>query len=255
MTEQQQTDLIPERDASATKKMRARDFCKRKKMLLFAIFAVCFVFVSVFLMWQGIKKSSDSAKESFDVAFEKEKNEAYQLIYDHAFNRAEEKYHVTGRGTISVSGMRELETLEVMSVMNDEFIVLVQEDGDREAWYEATAEGVFTIDLSTAEYIVDNERQYVIVRSPRPILTNVQVSNTECIFETSKGLLHHGYTTGVQDAIEVENRVRAKMQEEININFYLQEQVEKRAVTALQDLVKQFNPNVEDIHADVEFMD
>ena len=103
---------------------------------------------------------------------------------------AEKTHHVSNRASISISNLKQIETLEVLKVWsvdyqingkngdresNSNIIGKILPSSEDESWLEVPGYGVFTVDLRAAEYIVDDERHYVLARIPKPELTEFTI--------------------------------------------------------------------------------
>ena len=52
------------------------------------------------------------------------------------------------------------------------------------SWLKVSGTGVFTVNLTAAEYVIDNERHYVLVRVLKPVLdsSNISIENFETLY-------------------------------------------------------------------------
>jgi len=211
---------------------------------------------SIVLFNGGISKGADSLMNSFSAAFTTEKDAAYEKLYQAAFDRAEQKYHVSNEVVISIGNLEESQKLEVLKASDVEFITEDKDNnsGNVTAWLEVNGEGTFVIDLQAAEYIVDNERRYVLVRIPNPELTNIKIkSTTRRLF--SDDFKNGSYSEGVDLALKQRNEAQLQIQKSLMSNQYIYSNAKDVAVGMIKNLVRQFNPDIPDLTVDVEFMD
>lgn len=96
-------------------------------------------------------------------AYQTAEQNAYNGIYQTAFDIAEAQNHVSNYAVISVEGIRKVSRLEVLTASGSEFVIK-NADSDKKtvSWLEVQGTGVFTVDLFAGEFIVDPERQSVL---------------------------------------------------------------------------------------------
>lgn len=119
---------------------------------------------------------------------------------------------------------------------------------------EVPGQGTYVVDLQTAEFIVDNKRSYVLVRVQHPELTNITIdySNVQKLF-FKNDLLNDSCKVGEDLARKQLRSADMLIKKEFasNQHFYLSAQ--EAAVSIIQCLVKQLNPEVPKLTVEVEF--
>ena len=175
-----------------------------------------------------------------------------QNFRDWGFADGEEEYHTSNRITISIENVRETANLEVMKVSD---VVYIIEDEKNQAWLKATGTGVYTVNMAAGEYVIDNERQYVLVRIPRPEL-KVDLRNTELLFYKDGSIFSNGSIVEGEDLAR-RQRIEAQTQllEDIQSNQMFYQNAEASAITLIESLVRGFNTNIPDLQVDVEFFE
>lgn len=223
-------------------------------IILLAAFIVIAV-IGACIVSGGVSKGAEMMLNSYNSAFEAERDAAYQSFYQSAFDRAEQKYHVSNTVLISVGNLQETQKLEVLRASDVEFIIESREDnsGNVTAWLEVAGEGVFTIDLQAAEYSIDNGRRYVLVRILEPELENIAITKTTKKF-FKDDWADGSYSEGVDLALRQRQEAILRIKQALLSNQYVFENAKKVAISTIQNLVKQFNPDIPDIIVDVEFM-
>lgn len=69
---------------------------------------------------------------------------------------------------------------------------------------EFYGDGVFTVDMKASEFIIDYERQYVLVRVPRPELTNCRITQANQLF-WQNGICNKSISVGIDKAVNMRN--------------------------------------------------
>lgn len=212
--------------------------------------------VTVFLAKGIIGAGASALFNSYNNAYTSEREAASQAQYNKYYARAKQEYHVRNRATISIGDLRETAALEVLTVSDVEYVI---EDSSSNSngitsWLEVPGQGIYIVNLQAAEFIVDNERAYVLVRAPYPELTNIAINyaNVQKLF-FKNDLLNDSYKVGEDLARKQLGAADALIKKEFasNQHFYLSAQ--EAARSTIQCLVKQFNPEVTDLTVEVEF--
>lgn len=212
--------------------------------------------ISFWLFCDGIKAGAEALTVHYENAYSGEKDKAYQIMYNNAFEKAEKKYHVSNRGVISIKNLEEISRLEIIKANDVEFITENRNEnsGKITAWLEVTGEGTFVIDLQAAEFIIDDEHQYVLVRVPHPTLTDVSITDTQKRF-FEDDWKNGSYREGVELAQKQRNEASMRIQKSLMANQYVYLNAKSVAESMIQNLVKQFNPDIPELKVEVEFMD
>ena len=231
--------------AKKPKKKHKLPPAKKKKLWKAAGAVICLI-VAVVFIYSGLMNVNSS--------FQRAKNSAYNGIYQRAYDSAERRNHVSNYALLSIEDVREISRLEVLTVSDSEFVIKDEDENDKTtSWLEVHGTGVFTVDLSAGEFLVDSQRKYVLVIIPEPVLTECKISDTGEQF-WNKGTLHNGSVAdGVRLAQDQLSEGRTKLEDAMkqNRNFY--DAARKSAVQAIEELVLQWNPNVPDLQVDVKF--
>ena len=234
-------------EASPTEKTSFRNCSPWKKQLLIVgtvvLLTAAFIMAGIYLM----KRNYNTAKQ-----------DTYNGFYQTAYNFAEQQNHVSNYALISVDAAREVSRLEVLSVSDSEFVIKNADKNDRTiSWLEVQGTGVFTVDLAAGEFITDPERQYVLVRVPRPVLTECKVSGTGKQFlKRADFLIFNGSVAeGVQLSQNQLKEGRIKLEDAMRQDRRFYDESQKAAVSMIESLVKQWNPSVPDLQVEVEFIE
>ena len=184
----------------------------------------------------------------------------YQVAYEKAYNEAHEKaekaVHVKNRISISLGNTRETANLRVLEVTDVVYIIENESDNSDgiTAWLEVPGNGFFTVDLQTSEFLVDEERQEVIVRIPEPKLSDFSIDYTSV-----NRLEFHN--EGANDSIKVgEDLARKQCKEaysELHSAFVSNPEYMKSAKNSaeniLKNLIRQLNPEATELKVIIEY--
>ena len=212
--------------------------------------------VTAFL-WSGITTSGASALfDSYNTAYASEKTAAYQAQYQKYFEKAEKAYHVANHVTISIGDLREQAKLEVLRVSDVEYIIETSEDNSSNisSWLEVPGQGTYIVDLQAAEFIVDDERSFVLVRLPYPELSNISIdyANVKKLF-FKNDLLNDSYRVGEDLARQQLSTADLLIKKEFASNQSFYRTAQEASRSTIQYLVKQLNPGVTDLVVEVDF--
>lgn len=229
---------------------------------IFSLSNICFAMTVILIVIGGlvvsntIRKGGESAQEAYENAKNKAADEAYSKFYDTAFASAERKYHVSNKISIEVASVREEANLEVLHVSDVEYVIESKDDNENniEVWMEFYGDGVYTVDMKASEFIIDSDRQYVLVRVPRPELTNCRITKVNQLF-WQNGVFNKSNSVGTDLAVEMRNAGYAKLNNYMKSNAKFYKSAKESATLVITDLVKGLNSELSDIVVEVEFVD
>lgn len=203
-------------------------------------------------------------------AFETAKDTAAENVYQRYYDWGYQNYRVSNEAKIQIASLKQEAKLEVLKVRD----VIYQLDETEEehsllndlvekftkrptVWLEVPGEGVFTVDMKQSEFIVDEARQYVLIRVP-----SLEVSNFEIIYGDVKQLYYKDggwIRNSVGDGMAEAERQAEAAQNQLMINIQNNQQFYKAAQEStkrvLTDWVKKLNPELPDLTVEVEFME
>ena len=223
---------------------------------------LCFTMAIVLLMIGGlviagtIRKGGKSAKEAYMNAESMAAEETYNKIYDAAFEASEKKYHVKNNISIDIASIQEEAKLEVLRVSDVEYVIESKKDNDDgiEVWMEFYGDGVFTVDMKASEFIIDYEHQYVLVRVPRPELTNCRITQANQLF-WQNGICNKSISVGTDKAVNMRNDGYKKLKNYMKSNTKFYKSAKTSAQIIISDLVRKLNPRQTSLVVEVEFVD
>ena len=221
------------------------------------VLCIVMIFIIVLLLFNTVSVGSKAVAASYTDAYNEQRNVIYQEKYNTYKSSVEEKFHVSNKVSIHVENLREKGTLEVLKVSDVEFVIEDKNSNDGKviSWLMVPGEAGFEVDLKAGEYVVDNERAHVLVRLPYPELTDIKIdfANVQKILFKKDGISNGSYSDGEKLANQQLKQAELLISKEFtsNQNFYLNAQ--EAAISTMKALVKQLNPEVENLVVDVEF--
>lgn len=222
------------------------------EIILLIIFSAGFLALRSYSVREGAKATA----ASYAAAYDREKENTYQKLYEKYYQLAEREYHVSNRVAVEIGGLREMAALEVMSVSDIEYILEDSEDNDKgiTSWLEVPGQGTYVVDLQAAEFVVDDERDYVLTRVPYPELTNVSINyaGVKKLF-FANNILNDSYNVGEDLARRQLSQADVLIKKAFASNQYFYLSAQEAAVSTIQCLVKELNPEIPELTVEVEF--
>lgn len=231
---------------------------KTKSQKICLIIALILFIAAGFMCFWAFNNGSRSVRAAFDREKQAAEESIYNSYYEKGFQAGEEAYHVKNRAVISLSNIRETSNLEVLSVSDIAF--MIEEPGidnkNIQSWLEVPGTGVFTVDLSAGEYLVDDERTMVFVRVPKPELLPMNISIDHANIKILR-FVSNGWKTSIRDGEQMAekqlNEARTFIQEDILSNLQYYEYAEKSARSLLENLIRAVNKEIPDLKVEIEF--
>ena len=227
----------------------------------------------VYMIIDTFTVGANAANDSFGTAKDEAIDEVYQIFYDKSFEAAEKEHHVSNNVSITIGDLREEQKLEVLKVSEVTYETPQPKDqggfeglitnitgvfsADVISWLEVPGNGVFTVNLQASEFIIDEERGYVLIRVPNPELTEfaIDYENVELLLFEEGGAFKNSAKYGVDKAIEQLQSAELTMMQKVNNNQEFYKRARESTEKMLVNLIKQLNPQVDDLTVQVEFID
>jgi|GEM_PF-2127977 len=259
-------DFFKENDKEIKNKLKNNQINK-ENVRLFAIYAIA-IAIAVGALFFIQYRIADAAKKASE-KYESTKNETIQSIYndyyDKSYEKAEKTHHVKNEVTINITSLKETSKLEVIKVNDIDYEIWDNEDESLiekitpskkvQSWLEVPGKAVYTVDLQASEIIVDNERRYVLLRIPRPEITEFTIDYENVnILELDGGDMQN-VNMGADTAREQLKSAEQTIKHNISTNQRFYKSAEASSVTILTNLVKDLNADISDLTVEVEFMD
>jgi frataxin-like iron-binding protein CyaY len=231
-----------------------------------ALLCLCGYFVE-----SSLVIGTNATKTSYTTTKDEVSSKIYQDFYDSSYKAAEAAHHVSNDVSISIGSLREEQKLEVLKVSEvtyeqskDEDRTWIEEiidnfSKDAKVLYEIPGVGVFTVNLKSGEIVIDNERQYVLIRIPSPELSEftIDYENVELLYFEKEGAFSYEKSAkaGIDNAREHLQNAELTLRQKITSNQEFYKSARNSAVNIITKLVKQLNPQLENLIVEVEFID
>lgn len=240
-------DVIKKKSKKSHKQAKS----KKTTLIMVAITVLLFLLCIILLVISFTIKT-DATRTAYINTKTEFENAAYEEMGKTLYNLGEQRYHTSNKIGISIDGIKKvysLETLEVTEI--DYYIHSGDKDIKSEAWYKIIGTGVFTINMSLAEIIVDEERNYILIRVPEPTINSddFNVTVQEFHFEAN---IFEGVASGEGIAEKAEKEGYKNIKAKILSNQDYFNCAKNSAESQLIDLAKKCNPNL-DVEVAVEF--
>ena len=252
----------PPKEKKPAKDFHPDRFIKKNKVTIQRITAIALLLLCVCLLFGSIDVGAKAAKESYEEVYAQEKDTVVQEYYQRAYDKAEAENHITSLVIIRIENVQEVQNLEVLKVYDTEIVTKEKtskfagiDTRKVTAWFEVKGHGTYIVDLKAAEFIKDDERQYVLVRVPAPELTDITCGSPEEILYHNKGIGDGNDSEGTDLANEAAIEAQSLIENALRSNQYMYVEAKKSAESSIQNLVKQFNPDIPDLVVEVEFME
>lgn len=235
---------------------------KRGSWLSWTIILLALLLSIVLISAYSIKRSFsfglETTMDSFNENYQSAEESTYSTYYEVAAKEAEKDNHASNRGTINIDNVKKELKLKALTVSDVVF-------SDRESsetvsgtatCVKVTGEGSFTVDLTPAEFVVDNRREYVLVRVPKPVLSpdDIRIDAVETMwFSENKLNSNNSVKTGAQLAYDQIAEAKELIMDDLSGNEQFSKIAEKYAGTMITTMMKTFNPEIPDITIKVEF--
>lgn len=215
-------------------------------LALLAILVIRFIF--------AFDTAAQNCKSAYNQSQSNAADAVYQAFYDKSYAFAEQRHHLTNHVDIVLESLKEESNLEVLSVTDSE--VSIQSNENIESWVQGTGTGVFTVDLTQADFIADNDRQFVLVKLPEPQFSQFHLDPEEPKFLAINGIFKNG---NLQEGNELADKQRKECADLIkkhirNTPRYL-EIAKSSATRIVTDLIQSLNPDMPQLQVCVEFFE
>ena len=266
-------ELMINEHQNKSKKKQSKGLSRKQFTLgALAISALLLCFC-VYMILDTFTIGTDAAMDSFSIVKEEAAEEVYQYFYEKSYDAAEKAHHVSNNVSISIGDLKEKQKLEVLKVSNiayeipdpkdqnwfEELIANITGIFDAEvvSWLEVPGNGVFTVNLQAGEFIIDEERQYVLIRIPCPELTafTIDYENVELLLFEKGGAFKNSAKYGDDKANEQLQSAELTMMQDVNNNQEFYKRAKESTEKTLVNLVKQLNPQLPDLRVEIEYID
>lgn len=221
------------------------------------VYVVVGIILVLVIIANALRKGVESANAAYKVARDQTEGEQRKESYHLGYDAAESYNHVSNRGAISIESVKEVAELEVLEVSDVEFVFQGADENNENIsiWLEVPGTGIFTANLQASEFIVDSERNYILVRVPELELRECKIDyagvNT---LRFENDVFNDSIATGENMAREMLKDGYLLIQKEFASNERYYSSAETAAENLIVNMVKELNPNVSNLQVEVEFM-
>lgn len=248
-------------------------FWKRNITTIFTlVLCVFFAAFAGFFMLDSLTVGALAAKDQYSTVKNSVAEATESEFYERSYSFAEKQHHVSNDVSITIGTLQEQAKLEVLTISEVEYVTPDDEEkknlfetiantvtgwfkADVISWLEVPGNGVFTVNLQSAEFIIDNQRQFVLIRVPKPELTNftIDYSNVQLLKIEDNGLFKNSAKVGEDLAREQLQSAELSMRQNANTNQAFYKSACGSTEKILKTLVSQFNPQLPELTVEVEF--
>lgn len=239
------------------KKTKPRNKKKKSGGYVKYIVAIVVMISSCILISRNVVSAGANAvSDGYDTAFNRERDSVWQEWYQKYFDKAEQEYHVSNRAAITIGELKKTAKLEVLQVSDVEYVIDKNEDNKNNitAWLEVPGTANYTVDLQAAEFVTDDEHAFVLVRVPYPELSNITIDYEnvqKLLFKND--LLNDSYRVGEDLARKQLSQADILIRKEFASNQNYYQSAQDAAKTSITSLIRQLNPDIDDLTVEVEF--
>ena len=179
---------------------------------------------------------------------------AYNTVYD----ATEQAYHTSNRVSISLTGLQETADLEVLKIGTSYTYISDNEDKAKAqtVWYQIPGIGTYTVDMKNTEFIVDAERQHVVVNAPYPAITQFKedYDHIRQLFYKDDRFLDNGsIVEGESLARKMLTIAHVEMMKSLEANKAYNDSAEESARKLITNIIKALNPTMKELTVTVNF--
>lgn len=219
---------------------------------------VLLLLIAVFIPFMLVKNGSKSMYSNYMDNYEKYSNQTEKAITNFLYDLEESINHSSGSVYINLGDIQEVSNLQVYEVGHDAYVVENKEDNPKRTtlWLCYTAVGTYKVDLSNAEFAVDNINRKVTVTIPELEFNWTFVyEDSEVIFEADD--LDLDFTNNGKVAEQIQARLLSKANDEM-VNYFINNQendskAKQAAKDSIERMIKLLNPEIEDIIVEVNY--
>ena len=147
----------------------------------------------------------------------------------------------------------------MLKVSDVEYITNEKKEDKVTSWLEVPGNGVFTVDLSMSEFIVDDARHYVLARVPKPEINaeNIEIETQKVkiiAYENNHWVFDNGSVEEGEQLVRKQlSEAQTKIQEDIQSNERYFDIAQTSARNNIKQLIKSLNEDIPSLDIEVEF--
>ena len=223
-----------------------------KKATLYMIFTAIILFIiCTVLLITSLTIKTQAVKAAYADSKISASEKSYKKMEKKIFDIGEERYHTSNSVNINIGPLKEQSLLRILEVKDTHFYKSTTDKKTKsKAWYKVIGTGIFSVNMNLSEIITDEERNYILIKIPEPILQdNLEIEIERLHFESG---LFEGIDKGIEIVQSAEKQGRAEIKEKLCANQEFFNCAKISAKEILIDIAKESNPDI-DVTVEVEF--
>lgn len=234
-----------------------------KKSILIAVIlaAMCAA-----LLWAAPTIGCRAAKNAYDT----EKENAANAVYEEFYQKGYQDFEVVNTASIQLESLKSEAKLEVLKAYNVVYQLTEEKQssglleslenkatGEPTVWLEVPGEGAFTVNMRQAEFVIDEVRQYVLIRIPEPEISSFSIdySDVRMLYSEEGGVFNRSVRVGDETAKTMLEAAESNLKLDMQNNQRFYQAAKNSAKRVLTDWVKKLNPDLPDIQVDIQLME
>ena len=239
-------------------KRREFNDTKRYSYILSIVLVVAIILIACFGGYSFSRLLGVGASEAiaaYGLAKDNTISDVRDSYYQDSYDKAEKKYHVKNVASINIDNIQKKTRLEVLKVSETDYVIANKDDNKEKitSWLEVSGYGVFTVDLSAGEFLVDNARKNVIVRVPEPKVTNFTLQDYNQLFVKNEGINESNKVGDEfidQQIAEADSNIRKSIND--NQTYYLS--AKSATEDMLTSMIMDLNADIKDLQVTIEWI-
>lgn len=239
----------------------SRTATQKNKGKWLKIFAVIVIILSIagsgLLFFRFAANAKKACQDSFSTAYDDTRQKTYDQFKQKAYDYFEEQNHVSNRATLTVGNIKDENALEVLSV-GDSWVKISEPDEDKATrWVEFNATGVYTVDMSVSEFIIDDYNNYILVKLKTPQLSHIALDNANTkayLYKYEKGFFNGNYDSGVEMMLNDRAEALDKLTEQLESNDANLARAKTSAENLIRAFIKNVNPGMDLKDSDIQII-
>lgn len=218
--------------------------------------------IGLYFVNDTINNGATNALSEFEAAKQNAIDSTSQSYYDFFYNRGKSQYHVTGDVVLKVDGVQEISKLEVLYVSDVDYYISdeehVRNNIGATIWLKYYGYGVYTVDMQLADYVLDGEHNYILVRVPNPEFSDFRLSEEIKILsiDGNKSFIpwEKNKSSEVSSLLlNAREEVHMNLEEKMSYNQSDFNAAKKQAEDSIKKIIKDINSDNPELIVEVDF--
>lgn len=225
-------------------------------MTILTCVLVILILTAAFIPFMIVKNGAKSMYNEFTTQYNDYSKKIEEAITNYIYDLEETANHSSGSVYINLGEIKEVSNLQVYEVGHDAYVIENKEDNPKRTtlWLFYSAVGTYKVDLSNAEFAVDNINKKVTVTIPELEFNwSFIYEDSKIIFEADDIDLNFENNGKITD--QIQSRLLSKANDEMVSYFVNNQENDDKAKQAAKDsierMIKMLNPNITDITVEV----